>query len=343
MFDQEPELPGGHDQAPAERAEPEPPAASQATGAGRPRPGRRRALRSLVATVIALLVLYYPVGMVLTHRIDDDIDFGFAPDSFPQGGSRSAAMAAALMEREVDDAGWIPNNPFFYASAALDNMPNFQEGLRAAVFRFSIEMTDQIGRTRGSSQADADLEIAAGEFKFPGDVWLWDPSVSWLPQSTSEERYRRAIRHLRAYNERLAAGNATFDSRADNLLATLDRFAADLGSASAEIDQHVRAYTGLIDTTADDLFYNVKGRIYGYTMILKELETDFAQVIAERQLEAAWGQMMDSMTAGAELQPWVVLNGDLDGDLVPNHLVAQGFWLLRGRTQLREITNILLK
>jgi hypothetical protein len=28
---------------------------------------------------------------------------------------------------------------------------------------------------------------------------------------------------------------------------------------------------------------------------------------------------------------------------VPSHLAAQGFYLLRARTQLREISNILLK
>jgi hypothetical protein len=309
----------------------------------RPAPLRRGARRTLAALAVAVAVLYYPVGMVLTHRINDDTSFAPAAEHTPEGGSRATAMVAALVEREVDDAGWVPNNPFFFASAALDNMPNFQEGLRAAVFRYAIELTDQIGRTRGSSQADEDLEIAAGELKFPGDVWVWNPTISWLPQSTSEERYRRAIRHLRRYNEKLARGEAVFDRRADNLLATLDRFAADLGSASAEIDEHVRAYTGPIDTTADNLFYNVKGRLYGYYMILKELEVDFAEVIAERQLGAAWAKMLDSMRSAAELQPWVVINGAPDGQLLPSHLVAQGFYLLRGRTQLREITNILLK
>jgi len=45
----------------------------------------------------------------------------------------------------------------------------------------------------------------------------------------------------------------------------------------------------------------------------------------------------------AQLDPWVVWNGYPDALLIPNHLLAQGFYLLRARTQLREITNILLK
>jgi len=49
------------------------------------------------------------------------------------------------------------------------------------------------------------------------------------------------------------------------------------------------------------------------------------------------------MAQAASLQPWVVINGAPDAQFMPSHLAAQGFFLLRARTQLREITNILLK
>ena len=41
--------------------------------------------------------------------------------------------------------------------------------------------------------------------------------------------------------------------------------------------------------------------------------------------------------------PTVIVNGDPEGQLLPSHLAAQGFYLLRARTQLKEIANILLK
>ncbi len=53
--------------------------------------------------------------------------------------------------------------------------------------------------------------------------------------------------------------------------------------------------------------------------------------------------MLGSMRHAAMLQPKVVVNGAPDAQLMPSHLAAQGFYLLRARTQLREITNILLK
>ena len=340
MFEDEDSLPLRPEAADVEGAATRNPAPA---GAPPSATGRRRAIRGLVIFIFVALAVYYPAGMMLAHQINDNPDFSPAATDAPAGGSAAVAMTAALLKREVDDAGWVANNPFFYPSWALDNMPNFQQGLRAAIFRFAIELTDQIGRTRGSSQADEDLETAAGEFKFPGDIWVWDPETSWLPQATSEARYRRGIEHLEGYNARLAAGDAVFDTRADNLLNTLDRFAADLGSASAEIDQHVKDHTGFIDLDADDLFYNVKGRLYGYFMILSQLEHDFANVIAERQLEAVWANMLASLRTAATVDPWVVVNGAPDSQILPSHLVAQGFYLLRGRTQLREITNILLK
>jgi hypothetical protein len=49
------------------------------------------------------------------------------------------------------------------------------------------------------------------------------------------------------------------------------------------------------------------------------------------------------MGQAAGLQPGVVINAAPDAQFLPSHLAAQGFFLLRARTQLREITNILLK
>jgi hypothetical protein len=39
----------------------------------------------------------------------------------------------------------------------------------------------------------------------------------------------------------------------------------------------------------------------------------------------------------------VVINAAPDGILLPSHLAAQGFYVLRARAQIREITNVLLK
>jgi hypothetical protein len=298
--------------------------------------------RALLALLI-LIALYYVLGALIVHRIDDDPAFA-APAAAGGGGSRAVAIAAALLEREVDDHQWVANDPFFLPGAVLDNMPNYQQGIVAALSRFGIEMTDQIGRTRGSSQADADLDKAAGLLKYPGDIWLFDFSTSWAPTASSEAQYRAARAALVSYNQRLSGGSAVFERRADNLLATLERIAADLGSASAVIDRHIVEEAGSpLDFEADDIFYRNKGRLYGYYLLLRELGVDFEKVIIDRDLALTWSQMLETFEVAATMQPWVVLNGAPSSQFVPSHLAGQGFYLLRARTQLREVTNILLK
>jgi hypothetical protein len=237
----------------------------------------------------------------------------------------------------------VANDPFFLPGAALDNMPAFQQGIVQALARFTFELTDQIGRVRGSSRTDADLQEAAGLLQYSGTKWVFDLSTSLAPTATSEAQYGRARRALLDYNQRLSQGQAVFERRADNLMATLDRIALDIGSSSATLDQAVANPSGWFDTRSDDIFYGVKGQMYAYYLILRELQKDFGNVIAERDVQGAYTQLLESMAHAARLRPWVVINGSPDGQFEPSHLASEGFFVLRARTQLREITNILQK
>ena len=306
-------------------------------------PARRRGIRFLLFVIPAILLLWYPVGMLLTLEIRDDLNFGTTDLVVPPNGSRAVAIAAALIEREVERGPWVANDPFFMPGAALDNMPAFQQGIIQALARFSFELTDQIGRVRGSSRTDTDLQAAAGLLQYPGTKWVFDLSTSIAPTATSEAQYGSARRSLLGYNQRLSQGQAIFERRADNLMATLDRIALDIGSSSASLDQSVVNPTGWFDTRSDDVFYGVKGQMYAYYLVLRELQKDFANVIAEREIGGAYAQLLESMAHAAGLSPLVVINGAPDSQFQPSHLASEGFFVLRARTQLREITNILQK
>src|SRR5690606_20692880 len=144
------------------------------------RPGARgRRLLLWLAGVLALaLLLYYPIGMLIVHEIDDDPAFRVPDAAAVEGGSHAVAIAAALIHREVDEHRWTANDPFFLPGAALDNMPNYQQGIISAIGRFAFELVDQIGRTRGSSQTDRDLQEASGQLQYPGNIWVFDLSTS---------------------------------------------------------------------------------------------------------------------------------------------------------------------
>ena len=64
-------------------------------------------------------------------------------------------------------------------------------------------------------------------------------------------------------------------------------------------------------------------------------------MIREKNLQANWADLLTSLRLGATLHPWMVSNGPLDSMATPNHLAAEGFLLLRVRTKLEEIIDIL--
>lgn len=302
----------------------------------------RRRLKIAFIVLALLLIFYYPVGALLIHKIDDDLDYKVQVPLGSEAQSRAVAMAASLIDREVNKNGWTRNDPFFQPAAILDNMPNFQQGIIDALGRFAYELADQIGRRRGSSQVDPDLEEVSGALQISGNRWMLSSSAGL--QATSESEYNKAYKALVSYNERVARGDAVFERRADNLLATLDRIALDLGSSSDAVEKHlVKAGDFGIDREGDNIFYTNKGQLYAYYMVLRELGVDFQAVIEQKDITKLYAEMLETLRDAAELQPWIVINGSPDGLVFPSHLASQGFYLLRARTKMREITNVLLK
>ena len=130
----------------------------------------------------------------------------------------------------------------------------------------------------------------------------------------------------------------------DNLISTLDRMALDLGSSSAVLDTHIQANShNIVDFQADDVFYTIKGQAYGYYLLLRELKQDYANVLRDREAGRIYDQMLISLREAAVMRPLIVFNGPPDSSFLPSHLAAEGFYLLRARTQLREITSVLAK
>ena len=293
----------------------------------------------LIVVALALVPIYYVSGAVLTHRINDDLNYK-APEPAPKG-SKTIAVMAGLIDREINQTAWAPNIQPFQPAALLrfgGNMANFQSGMVKALSNVTTEVESYIGRSRGTSAADPDLGRARQGLSRQPETWILAP---W-PTSSADQEYRKARTALLAYNGRVARGDAVFDVRADNLQALLSRAALDLGSSSDLLEKQISAGRKvLIDRRADKLFYFVKGQSYAYYITLSAVREDFKDVIAERRVGAIYDAMLADLAASASMEPLIVQNGAPDGFLMPNHLSTEGFYLLRARAKLREITDIL--
>ncbi len=286
--------------------------------------------RALVLLILALVIVY-PLTAWWLSIIDDNPHFGVAANAVKPNQSAAIADAAALLDREVNDHGWTPNDTIFWPTTLLDNMPNYQLGILTVLKHFTSILA-------GADPQNADLKEANELLHYPPDVWVWQPSASLWPAS-SEHKYNNAIAALTRYNVALLAGATHFDVRAGTLKAILTRIRTDFDGASSSIDSRISDRSGFlfINNKADDVFYMSKGELYAYYILLKGAEHDFAGIIQQQSVAKNWQQMMDSLRAGIGLQPWFVLNPEPDSQFVPCVLCSEGYYLLRASNDMRQV------
>jgi hypothetical protein len=251
---------------------------------------------------------------------------------------------------EVNQNTWISSSPLYKMGLFgmdwdntpwLDNKASFQRGVNQTIRRTSVELVEALARVRGTSGINRTLQTAREAMQYSESAWYINFSPFGFPP-TSQSTYRTAITELRKFNTELASCQATFDGRADNLLEFLDRIANDLGSTSAILRERSENYNaGWFDTRADDRFWFAYGQLYGYYGILSAARTDFSGTIAEKNVGALWTGMLAQFRAALNIQPAIISNGREDGWIMPTHLATQGFYILRARSNLIEVRDVL--
>lgn len=222
----------------------------------------------------------------------------------------------------------------------LDNKASFQRGINQAIRRTTVELVDSLGRVRGTSQVDQSLQDARGSMNFDEHTWYFGLNP-FGPKTPTPSFYRSAIRDLDAFNTRLVGCTAIFDARADNLMQFVDRIANDLGATSAILRERSELHNdGWFDTRADDRFWFAYGQLYGYYGIMTAARHDFQAVIQSRGLTQLWNNLTEQFKAALKIQPLIISNGREDGWIMPTHLATMGFYVLRVRSNLVEVREI---
>lgn len=259
-------------------------------------------------------------------------------------------VAADLTDTNVNQNAWISSMLMYRlgffgldwdSTPFLDNKAAFQRGVNQTVRRTAVELVDTLGRVRGTSGINGNLQDARGNLQFDEYSWYFGLQPFGFKTPTPSY-YRAAIESLQKFNLDLASCNAVFDGRADNLVQFLDRIANDLGGTSAILRERSENYNGgWFDTRADDRFWFAYGQLYGYYAIMSAAGADFNQVIRERNLGPIWNDTLDQFRGALKIRPLIISNGAEDGIIMPSHLATIGFYTLRTRSNLVEIRSIL--
>lgn len=264
--------------------------------------------------------------------------------------SAMVKVSSDLIDKNVNQGTWLPSNPVYKAglffaidwkeTPFFDNRAAFQLGVNQAVRRTAIELVDRLGRVRGTSSINENLQKAREAANYRENAWIFTFSPPFLQPST-QSRLREAQKFFKAFNAELSSCNAEFDARADNLLQFLDRVTADIGSTSDILQKRmVDANFIGFDRRADDRYWFTYGQLYAYHGILTAMRSDFQNVFEQRNLNGLWERIDSQLTDVMSTQPFLVANGSASS-IIKSHMEAIGFDLLRVRANLVEIRDVL--
>jgi len=286
---------------------------------------RARALpRWLQLVVGAALFLFVWYGLIGTLRAGIRPDPALRPTAqqLPAGGSVTVAMAARLIEREVDENSFTPNDPFFFPTGFARRTPAYQAGL--------IETVQTTVDALAERSPGPELLAASKALATPaGQWWL---QAGWPPIVASAERqFRRAGTALVAYNQGLTDAKRTgptplSEKGLDD--ASTAALAALVASVDAQAMAGDRMIRGEDAGNASVQLASARGTAFAAAMLMRGLRDDNAAAIRLSGRAARWGEALDALDAAAAISPIVTRQGDL---------VAIGYSLLIAATAMRDI------
>jgi hypothetical protein len=228
------------------------------------------------------------------------------------GKSATGSYLVATMADMIDteSRNWAPGMSVNPRRLRVD-LPNYQLGLEDVFSRVVTHIRDDAALQGIDSSIDSDLNSAVKKIQYGAD--------HWMPFLSTASSYRKAANALRAYNARLADGQAGFYPR----INTLSNFVGELirvtGGAASRLDK--------MDEDGNVVGFGVRAQ-YAYGMgvlkatcdVLQALGHDFKEVIDRQSANGPFDLAQERTCAALEDGiPFIVLNGGGKG-LVPNHV-----------------------
>ncbi len=283
------------------------------------------AWRGLAAAAAVAIPMYFVIGAAPDFRVSGDIASVIPADAGKP--IQIARTLENLLSREIEETMWRPNKPWFYPTAFADNKTNFQLGVLQGMRRSLLEYTSRTIRARRDGAVDPDLQAALNLLQYPPDVWLLDVTQGF--GASSESQYRAALDALRAFEKKAQDDGQYAELRADHLLRFVDAINVDLMAHVLTLQDFALTKAWVVDTRADDIFYQTKGAGFVYAALAQAVKHDFAEVLAQKHLGDLWGRFETNLNRLVMLSPLTVVTAADDSVLLPNHLLVQAFYASR--------------
>ena len=258
----------------------------------------------------------------------------------------------------LDKPGGYLSNDIAPPGIFLDNVPSWEFGVVVQVRDLARAMRNDYSRSQSQSTEDPDLARAEPVLNYDHNSWM-------LP--SSEGQYRKGIRYLKAYRDRLSDPenrNAQFYARADNFREWLAVVEKRLGSLSQRLSAsvgQVRVNTDLAGERAaantdilpdyvsvetpwlkiDNVFFEARGNTWALVHFLRAAQFDFEKVLNDKNAIVSLRQIIRELEGGLRpIKSPVILNGSGYG-VFANHSLVLASYLSRANSAVINLRELL--
>ena len=257
---------------------------------------------------------------------------------------------SVLAETLLDKNGGYLSNDVAPPSVFLDNMPSWEYGALVMIRDGATALRNQFARSQSQSSEDPDLAKAEPYFYYEHNSWA-------LPSTEGE--YRKGTKALNRYMGRLlntrSKNRAQFYSRADNLRQYFEVVEKRLGGLSARLISSTgrlqptninERYATMTQTSwikIDDVFWEARGATWALVHLLKAVEHDFGDVLADKNATETMQRVIHELEkAITPIWSPMILNGDGFG-ILANYSLTMATYITRANAATLDLRDIMMR
>ena len=298
-----------------------------------------------IVGAVSLLFLVTVIIMIANYSF---LDFFEVKDSKKRPGLLFTQTLIRMAEET--SSGWLPNDKL-YPTVLLDNPQNFQLGILESLRYTTRVLRDKLSRLRTTDKIDPDAEAAF--------VFFSNDPFKWILPS-AESKFKAGVKSLKKYEARLAAGQADFYPRGDNLNELLDQFVSLLGGINTRLSNAPRTRTKVLTeetagdaytkgeryvrvhvpwTEIDNNFYYGRGVAFGLRQMMLAVKYDFRNILEVKKAEELADRIIHVLDQ-SQFEPLLVLNGSR-GSVWANHSLQLQSLLEDARQKMRSLQDMI--
>ena len=269
------------------------------------------------------LLIYYGLGAAISSKFNNSLDteIKITQDSPTYLGN----TLSHILKSQIDDTAWTPSLPAFFPASVLDNLPNFQLGVKNSL-NYVLKKLAKHYNSKNLNEATLLLD-------YPADIWLFSQNDDKLSPGSAKQ-YRKAISHIVEFSN--TKNNKANDIK-DLLFAlnTLDKLLQkQIKTIEKQAQEH---HAEFFDFISDNIFYQTQGTAYSSYYILKALLKDYQNTIVDSNQYENFTTTLMFLSKAVNLNPTIVKNSTLENTYGANHLIYLAYFMSQAQNYIQKI------